>query len=290
MTTRNKRILVLGITGMLGNSAFRHISAIDEFSTYGTARSRTAARYFPDALKNNIIFNIDVLDTDSLLGVFADIKPNIVINCVGLIKQLTVANDPLVALPINAILPHRISKMCAASDARLIHISTDCVFSGEKGMYNEDDISDAHDLYGKSKYIGELHDDSHAITLRTSIIGHELSSSNGLVGWFLSQEGSVKGFTKAIFSGLPTSELARVMTEYVIPNEDLSGLYHVSASPINKYELLGLVAKEYGKNIEIIPDDSMVIDRSLDSSRFTRATGYVADEWPVLISKMHSNR
>lgn len=289
MTTGKKRVLVLGVTGMLGNSVFRHFSRIEKFETRGTARSRGVASHFPEQLQENIIFNVDVLDTDSLLSVFSDVKPDIVINCIGLIKQLADADDPLVALPINAMLPHRISRMCALSNARLIHVSTDCVFSGDKGMYTEDDISDAQDIYGKSKYIGELHDDSHAITLRTSIIGHELSSANGLIGWFLSQEGSVKGFTKAIFSGLPTIELARVMSEYVIPNDKLSGLYHVAASPIDKYELLSLVAQEYGKEIEIAPDDKLVIDRSLDSSRFTEATGYVADDWPVLISRMQSN-
>lgn len=290
MKTGNKRILVLGVTGMLGNSVFRHFSGLDGFDTRGTARSRAATRHFPEHLVNKIVFNVDVLDTDSLLSVFAEIKPDVVVNCIGLIKQLSDANDPLVALPVNSILPHRLSRLCASSNARLIHISTDCVFAGDKGMYTEDDMSDARDLYGKSKYIGEVHDDKHAITLRTSIIGHELSSANGLVDWFLSQEGAVKGFTQAIFSGLPTVELARVMSEYVVPNESLSGLYHVSAKPINKYELLNLIASEYGKAIEITSDDNLEIDRSLNSSRFTKATGYVAAEWPELISKMQSNR
>ena len=188
------------------------------------------------------------------------------------------------------MLPHRLARLCELAGARLIHISTDCVFSGRKGLYLESDLSDAEDLYGKSKYIGELHDLPHAITLRTSIIGHELGSNYALVDWFLSQEGGVKGFTKAIFSGLPTVELARVMKDFVVPHPQLNGLYHVAAKPIDKFRLLSLVAAQYGKAIDIRPEDALVIDRSLDGSRFREATGYVAPEWPELIRRMYEQR
>lgn len=169
-------------------------------------------------------------------------------------------------------------------------MSTDCVFSGRKGGYLESDISDAEDLYGKSKYIGELHDLPNAITLRTSIIGHELGSNYALVDWFLSQQGSVKGFSKAIFSGLPTVELARVMKDYVLPHPQLSGLYHVAADAVNKLDLLQIVANVYGHPIEIRPDDALVIDRSLNGQLFREATGYTAEPWPVLIQRMHADR
>lgn len=224
------------------------------------------------------------------MAVLARVQPDVLINCVGLIKQLADAKDPLTALPINAMLPHRLARLCELAGTRLIHMSTDCVFSGRQGAYRESDMSDAEDLYGKSKYIGELHDLPHAITLRTSIIGHELGSSHALVDWFLSQQGSVKGFTKAIFSGLPTVELARVMKDFVIPHPQLNGLYHVAAEPIAKLDLLQLVAAEYGKQVDICPDDELVIDRSLDGSRFRDATGYVAPAWPELIRRMHTTR
>jgi dTDP-4-dehydrorhamnose reductase len=188
------------------------------------------------------------------------------------------------------MLPHRLSKLCALIGARLVHVSTDCVFTGEKGMYLESDISDAVDLYGKSKFIGEIQDQPHAITLRTSIIGHELASSASLVDWFLSQEGAVKGFTKAIFSGVPTSELARIITDFVIPNPQLFGLYHVSAEPIDKFTLLNEIAKIYEKKIDIVPDDHLAIDRSLDSTRFRQAVGYVPPAWPDLIQFMRAQR
>lgn len=284
------RVLILGVTGMLGNAVFRAFSADGAHELWGTLRSDKARRHFPEASHARLLSGVDVLDQDALVAVMAKVRPDVVINCVGLIKQLADAKDPLTALPINAMLPHRLALLCELSGARLIHVSTDCVFSGRKGLYRETDLSDAEDLYGKSKYIGELHDLPHAITLRTSIIGHELGSSHALVDWFLSQQGSVKGFTKAIFSGLPTVELARVMKDFVLPHPELNGLYHVAADPIDKFTLLGLVAAQYGKSINIFPDDALVIDRSLDGSRFREATGYIAPAWPELVRRMHEQR
>jgi dTDP-4-dehydrorhamnose reductase len=164
-------------------------------------------------------------------------------------------------------------------------MGTDCVFSGAKGMYTEADASDAIDLYGRSKYLGEV-DYSHAITLRTSIIGHELDAARSLVGWFLSKEGSVRGYKRAIFSGLPTVEIARVIRDYVIPYPELQGVYHVSAEPINKFDLLTLVAQVYGKTITIISDEHLVINRSLDSTRFRQATGFAPKSWLEQIISM----
>ncbi len=203
----------------------------------------------------------------------------------GLVKQLDGAEDPLSAIPINSLLPHRLARLCDLVGARLIHMSTDCVFDGHNGRYTESDVSNAQDLYGRSKYLGEV-DYPHAVTLRTSIIGHELGSQRGLVDWFLSQNQAVKGFTRAIFSGLPTVELARLMRDFVVPNPGLSGVYHVSAEPIDKYSLLKLLAEVYGKTITIEPDDKLVIDRSLDSTRFRQATGYQPAAWPELVRQM----
>ncbi|MFN3767613.1 MAG: dTDP-4-dehydrorhamnose reductase family protein [Ectopseudomonas guguanensis] len=284
------KVLVLGATGMLGHAVFKLFSADDRYNVRGTLRGANGLGYFPDHLKSRLLPGIDVLDQDVLADVLAKVRPDVVINCVGLIKQLSSANDPLSALPINAMLPHRLAKLCALLGARLVHISTDCVFSGSKGSYTERDASDANDLYGRSKFIGELHDLPHAITLRTSIIGHELGSCYALVDWFLSQSESVKGYAKAIFSGLPTVELARVIKDYVLPNPSLHGLYHVSAEPIDKFSLLRLVADIYGKKIKINEDHSVSIDRSLDSSAFRLAAGYVPPAWPDLISLMHSSR
>ena len=284
------RVLVLGVTGMLGHDVFKVLHASTTLEVWGTLRSPSGLRHFDEILQTRLRSGVDVLDLDALTDVLASVRPEVVVNCVGLIKQLADANDPLATLPINAMLPHRLAKLCSLNGARLIHVSTDCVFSGHKGMYLESDLSDAEDLYGKSKYIGELHDQAHAITLRTSIIGHELGSSHALVDWFLSQQGRVKGYRKAIFSGLPTVELARVIRDYVIPAPQLHGLYHVSVDPIDKYSLLSLVADVYGKDIEIVPDDQLAIDRSLDSTRFRHDAGYTPPAWRVLVEQMRNQR
>lgn len=283
------KIMVLGASGMLGNAVLKTFSGDSRFEVSGTVRSDSACRLLPEYLRGLIITGIDAGQHDSLVQAFAQTRPDIVINCVGLIKQLSSASDPLSALPINAMLPHRLARLCAINAARLIHISTDCVFDGTKGMYLESDRADAYDVYGRSKLLGEV-DYDNAITLRTSIIGHELDSNNGLVDWFLAQQGSVKGFTHAVFSGLPTAELARVIRDYLLPRPKMRGLYHVSAAPITKYDLLTLVAEVYGKQIEIIADDRLKINRSLNSDRFRRETGYSPAGWPELIKFMNRSR
>lgn len=283
------RILVLGVTGMLGSVVYRYLSE-SGFNTWGTMRREKARAYFPSSLHEQLISNIDVENNDDLIKVFARVRPELVINCVGVIKQVACANDPLTVLSINALLPHRLAQLCALSQSRLIHISTDCVFSGIKGMYTEDDKSDADDLYGRSKYLGEISDLSHVFTIRTSMIGHELESRHSLVDWFLSQDKEVKGYTGAIFSGLPTIELASIIRDFIIPNKELFGLYHVVAEPIAKYELLKLIAERYHKDLQITPDDSVQIDRSLCGKRFVDASGYKVAAWPQLIEHMYQSR
>jgi dTDP-4-dehydrorhamnose reductase len=283
------KVLVLGVTGMLGNAMYRFLSAQDSMLVCGAVRRPAAAKFFDDALKKNLIAGWDAENIDTTIRILNQIRPEVVINCVGLVKQLAESDDPLQAIPINAMLPHRLAALCESIGARLIHISTDCVFLGTRGMYREEDAPDALDLYGRTKSLGEV-TRAPAITLRTSIIGHELEGNRSLVGWFLAQRGSVKGYRRAVFSGLPTVELARVVFEYVLPRPQLSGLYHVAAAAIDKFKLLTLVAQAYGKTIEIVPDDKLVIDRSLDGSKFHEATGYQAPDWPELIRRMQHFR
>lgn len=283
------KVMILGVTGMLGNAMFRVLSEGADLAVYGTARSDSARQHFSDSLSSRINVGTDVESNDSLVRAFAAVQPDVVVNCVGLVKQLADANDPLRAVPINTLLPHRLAALCQATRSRLVHISTDCVFSGAKGNYLETDFPDAYDLYGRSKLLGEV-DYPHAITLRTSIIGHELSGNRSLVNWFLAQQGPVKGFTRAIFSGLPTVELATVVRDVVLPLKELHGLYHVSAKPINKFDLLQMLAHAYRKNIEINPSEELVIDRSLNSGRFKEATGYTPPDWPTLVRRMYEFR
>lgn len=280
-----KRVLILGASGMLGNALFRLFSQDAEYSVLGTVRSTGSLALLPEAIRSSVVVGVDVENFDNLTQLFCSARPDIVVNCIGLVKQLAEANDPIAAIPINALLPHRLARLCELSRARLVHMSTDCVFTGKTGNYRETDISDATDLYGKSKYLGEC-DYPHAITLRTSIIGHELSGARSLIGWFLAQKGTTKGFRRAIFSGLPTVEIGRIIRDCVIPNPELHGLYHVSAEPISKFDLLSLVAQIYQKNIEIIPENQTAIDRSLDSTRFRNDTGYQPPSWPELVQSM----
>jgi dTDP-4-dehydrorhamnose reductase len=279
------RVLVLGANGMLGHTMIRVLSMSPTLEVIGTIRGERALRCLDEPGKIRLVSGVDVEQADALIRVFATVRPQVVINCVGLVKQLAAALDPMRAIPINAVLPHRLAALCEAADARLIHVSTDCVFSGSKGQYVESDFPDAADLYGRSKLLGEV-DCPQAITLRTSIIGPELASSRGLVAWFLSQTGPVRGFRRAIFSGLPTVELAGLIRDLVLPRADMHGLYHVASNPISKYELLKLVATAYGKSNEIRPDDELVIDRSLNASRFAVCTGYAAPPWPQLVKRM----
>ena len=281
-----RHILVLGASGMLGNTVVRFFSQDNHFTVKGTVRNSKSLAELPDAIRENIVSGVNANDLDSVIQVIQVEQPDIVVNCIGLVKQLSTANDPLIALPINSLFPHQLAKICSDASARFVDISTDCVFSGDKGMYNENDVPDAIDLYGLSKRFGEV-DYPHAITIRTSIIGHELAHARSLIDWFLSQSISTRGFTKALFSGLPTIEIAKLIKDYVIPNSNLRGVYNVSANPISKFDLLCLVAEIYGKDIHIVEDDELVIDRSLDTSRFRDATGFVPKAWPDLIRSMY---
>lgn len=281
------KVIVLGATGMLGHAMVATLAQNPSHDVIGTVRSTASLARLNTRLRDYCKALVDVDNPDQLTALFATYHPDVVINCIGLVKQLSESNDPLSALPTNALLPHRLARLCAVAEARLIHVSTDCVFSGLTGGYVESDIPDACDLYGRSKLLGEV-DYPNAITLRTSIIGHELSTSHGLIEWFLAQEDVVQGFSRAVFSGLPTCELAKVVRDFVLPNTSLRGVYHVSSEPISKYELLQLVNHEYGKGLKIESNERLQIDRSLNSLRFQQATGYKAPSWAEMISSMRA--
>ena len=281
------KVLVIGASGMIGSTVIRVLSEQSGWQVFGTVREASNKRFFSDSIAKRLIPDVDVERQDSVLQVFDQIRPDVVINCAGLTKHKPHAEDPLIFIPMNSLVPHRLAALSKLLGARFIHISTDCVFSGEKGNYTEDNFTDARDVYGKSKALGEVNY-PHAVTLRTSCIGHELQSHLGLLNWFLAQNARCHGYTKAIFSGLPTVVFARLIRDIVIPHQELSGLYHISAKPISKFDLLKLIAEVYGKSIHIEPEEKLVIDRSLNSMRFQLATGYIAPEWPELIQLMHA--
>lgn len=284
------KILVLGASGMMGSAIFRVLSKESNLEVFGSLRDIKLKEFFKADEQKNLIICNDVLDQVELKNLLAKHQPDVVVNAIGLVKQIEAANDPLKIIPINSLLPHYLVKLCEDNSSRLIHVSTDCVFSGRKGNYVEEDFADARDLYGLSKFMGEVADSANAVTLRTSIIGHELNGAHSLIDWFLSQTGECLGFTKAIYSGLPTVCLANIIRDLVIPNNAMQGLYHVSSEPISKYDLLNLVAKIYGKKIDVIPDDQLVIDRSLCSTRFQKEFGYKPEPWESLVQQMHNYR
>jgi dTDP-4-dehydrorhamnose reductase len=285
------RVLILGGHGMLGHRLW--INLRREHEVWVTVRQTSSP--FPDLPEfpsKYVRPDVDASNFDQVTRALASIQPDLVINCIGLIKQMGhLARDPIMAISLNALLPHRVSLICRAAKIRMIHISTDCVFSGKRGNYVESDESDAEDLYGRSKFLGEVAYPPHSITLRTSIIGHELRTRLGLIEWFLShQDGeTVNGYTRAIFSGFTTDELSRLILNYVIPHPELTGLYHVSSDPISKCDLLQITRDAYDRNINILPDDQVIIDRSLDSTRFRQATGYQPPSWPEMIREMAEN-
>lgn len=282
------KILILGVSGMLGHRAFFQFENNPEFEVFGTLRKKEVLiSYFRNV--KNIYSNIDALNINSIYNLIDRIKPDVILNCIGVIKQVKEAKDPILSIEINSLFPHKLAKYIKNSKTRLIHISTDCVFSGDKGGYKETDNSDAKDLYGKSKNLGELINFDNCITLRTSIIGHELKGKRSLLEWFLSQERPIKGFTNAIYSGFTTLELVNIIEKYVIKKPMKNGLYHLSSNPISKYDLLKIIARVYNKKIIIHPCQRYKNNKSLNSDLFRIDFDYIVKSWDQMILEMFKN-
>lgn len=280
------RILVLGGSGMLGHKLVQRLDP--RFETWATVRGDTptpaTARILDPA---RTVTGVHVDAPESVLRAIEASDATTVINSIGIIKQLDAAKVAIPSIRVNALFPHELAAACASRGAQLIHISTDCVFSGDRGGYTEDDIPDARDLYGRSKLLGEVTDAPNSITLRTSIVGRELHGTAGLFEWFLSQSGgTVRGFSRAIFSGLTTTALADLIGDLIERRQPISGLWQVSAAPIDKLTLLRELRDVLGLEIEIEPDDSLVIDRSLDSSRFRSQTGWTPPTWQAMLADL----
>lgn len=281
------RILILGGDGMLGHQLFEHLR--QHYEVRVTLRQElNAYKEFGLFDSQNAYTGIDVRSMERLVEVFADFRPQAVVNGVGIVKQRPSANESIPALEINALLPHRLSVLCKATGARLVHMSTDCVFSGKMGNYQENDVSDAEDIYGKSKFLGEVYD-RHCLTLRTSIIGKELSRKKSLMEWFLAQSGTVKGFKNAIFSGFTTIEMSRIIEKMLVQHPEAFGLYHVSSVPISKFDLLTLIKEKMNHDIEIVPDETFHCDRSLDSTLFRKEFNYTPPTWEAMVDELTKN-
>jgi dTDP-4-dehydrorhamnose reductase len=278
------RILVLGGDGMLGHQLFKTLSSKHDVRV--TLRQRLSAyRDFNLFHAENAYEAVDVGSLDRIIDVLGEFRPEAVVNAVGIVKQRSTAKESVPSLEINSLFPHRLAGLCKAAGVRMVHMSTDCVFSGRKGRYRETDVSDAEDLYGRTKYLGEVYE-SHCVTLRTSIIGKELSRKQGLLEWFMSQRGSVQGFTNALFSGFTTLELSRIIEKILTEYPEKGGLYHVSSDPISKFDLLTLLKRKMGLRIEIVPTEEPRLDRSLDSTKFRKEFQYTPPTWEKMIEEL----
>lgn len=278
------RVLIVGATGMLGHKVWQLFR--DRFDTWATVRSRMEHAPSGQFAGARVIADVRADDFDSVVRACAAAAPGVVVNCVGIVKQLKAGRDPVPSIAINALFPHQLAALGRDIGARVIHISTDCVFSGDRGQYREDEVPDATDLYGRTKLLGEVSGPG-SLTLRTSIVGRELAATTGLVEWFLSRRGErVKGYTRAFFSGLTTLALARVLAEVVERHPALEGLYHVASQPISKYDLLQQLNQAYRSAVTIEPSDELIIDRTLDGSSFARTTGLRIPTWPEMIGDM----
>jgi dTDP-4-dehydrorhamnose reductase len=279
-------VLIFGATGMLGHKLMQVLSR--EHTVTGTVRREASVLAdHPIFSKMDILGNISADNLESVRTAIDKVNPDVIINGIGIVKQLPSAQDSLQSISINALFPHQLAHICRQKNIRLIHMSTDCVFSGEKGYYSEEDPSDAEDLYGKTKYLGEV-DYPGCLTLRTSIIGHELDTSHGLIEWFMSRNGSsVSGYKKAVFSGLTTLALSEIIDQIITKYPSLSGVYQVASEPISKYDLLNLVKKTYGMTVTIEPDETVVNDRSLNPEKFKKETNIKIPSWEYIIEQMH---
>jgi dTDP-4-dehydrorhamnose reductase len=269
------RVLILAGRGMLGHALRRELARAHQVTA--TVRG--------EAGEPGLVGGIDVLEPGTLERLLEGTRPQAVLNAVGLVKQRSEAEDAIAAIETNALLPHRLARLCADRGARLVHFSTDCVFSGGRGSYRETDRPDPVDTYGRSKLLGEL--GAPHLTLRTSIVGLELGRAQGLVEWFLASRGRIDGYRRAIWSGLTTAEMARLVGRLLSQHPALEGLYHVAAEPIDKHELLTRLARELGRDdLTIEPVDEPFCDRSLDGSAFAAATGYRAPSWDEMLREL----
>lgn len=279
------KVLVLGGDGMIGHRLFLHLG--QNHDVHATVRRDLSAyREFGLFHAGNTIDRFEAGDEKQLEAVLERSRPNAVVNCIGIVKQRSLASEVIPCLKTNALFPHQAALACRKVGARFVQLTTDCVFSGKKGNYREEDIPDPQDLYGQTKHLGEVLDPG-AITVRTSSIGLELGRKQGLIEWFLAQKGPIRGFRKAIYSGLTTTEMSRVIENVLVSHSGLTGLWHVSGEPIDKYTLLKTFSKLLGRrDVEITPDDDFVCDRSLNSERFRRETGYHPPSWQTLLEEL----
>lgn len=283
------RILILGGTGMLGHTLWQYFS-LRFADTYTTIRqSRAAYDKYELFTSDKVIDSVDVVDFQMLTGIMKCIKPDFILNCIGITKRRKEADMAIHAITLNALLPHKLLEWGKNNSAKVVNFSTDCVFDGGQGNYTEESPPNATDLYGKTKALGEIQGEN-ALTLRSSFIGTELHAGTELLEWFLSQTGAVKGFKNAIYSGLTTLELSRIIENIMVNHPGVTGIYNISSDPISKFDLLMLIKGKMHLDVEIVPDETVRCNRSLDSTKFRKEFSYTPPTWEVMVDELTKNR
>ncbi len=282
------KILILGSNGLVGNTITKYFFEREDYQTIAILRDYSKLKLFHKKFHQKFLVIENILDYVETEKIIKSIKPDILINCLGITNKEILINPIQLEkiITINSLFPHWLQRICSDLGARLIHLSTDCIFSGNKGFYSEQDIPDPPDIYGRSKLLGELNYEN-TLTIRKSVIGHELASKKGLLEWFLDQTNFVQGYKNVIFSGITVLELARLIDTYIIPRRDIKGILNISGESISKFDLLKILAHVYNKSIEIIPSESMKINRTLNGSQFNKLTGYRISSWSSLIKSMY---
>jgi dTDP-4-dehydrorhamnose reductase len=278
------RVLILGGSGMLGHQLFHRLSLTHDVRvTLRNALSEYSGLGIFD--ESNAYPSVELETMDSLIEAAHDFSPQVVVNAVGFVRRQEDPENILGMMTVNSLLPRRLGQLCRVIGSRFIHMSTDGVFSGDSGLYRETDMADARDLYGKTKFLGEVYD-SHCFTLRTSIIGRELLHKTSLLEWLRTQRGTVRGFSKVVFSGFTTLELARIIDDVITNHPYMAGLYHISSDPISKYDLLVLLKEKLNLPIEVVPDIDVKSNLSLDSTKFRADASYVPPSWEDMIDDL----
>ncbi len=285
------KILVVGAGGMIGHKMVQSLTP-DFSETYGTIR-RPFADYqkFSVFAANRIFDGVDVLNFSNLEKILNDLKPSVILNCVGVTLRKPEIQDLHHCLELNSFLPHRLKCWAAQNGARVVHFSTDCVFDGADGDYSEYSQPTAKDNYGRTKYLGEIADSPHCLTLRGSMIGRELFGKTELLEWTLAQRGkAVKGFGRVIYSGTTTVEMGRLVRSLLGRATFLSGIFQVSSTPISKYALLEKINKFYRLELNLTEDCNYVSNKVLLSTKLKAATGFVCPSWDEMIEKLVADR
>lgn len=280
------RVLVLGASGLIGHTLVRELSRY--YEVYGTlhfSKSHYDNIFFR---KHSFIFDIDIMNFDIVKGIIYALKPDYIINCVGITKRKIDKQNIEDATFVNACFPHKLVRFAQLNENRVIHFSTDCVFDGKKGNYLEEDLTTAEDIYGRTKALGEIINYNNCLTIRSSFIGQELYSKTELLDWFLSQDGnSIKGFKNTLYSGVSTIFMTKVVRKVIDSFPEISGLYNLAPSiPISKYDLLNLAKDIFDVHVKIIPDYSIIHKPTLDGSKFKEITGIVIPDWREMLEEL----